>query len=109
MHFFNPAPLMQLVEVIKALQTKDEVCQLVVGLVQSLGKTRRVFKDSYGFVVNRALIPMINEAINCVHEGLVWPEDIDTMMKLGANHPRATRACGSDRSRYRARYDANAV
>jgi 3-hydroxybutyryl-CoA dehydrogenase len=87
MHFFNPVPLMQLVEVIKALQTKDEVCHLVVGLVQSLGKTPRVSKDSYGFVVNRVLIPMINEAINCVHEGLASPEDIDTMMKLGANHP----------------------
>jgi 3-hydroxybutyryl-CoA dehydrogenase len=87
MHFFNPVPLMQLVEVIKALQTKDEICHLVVGLVQSLGKTPRVSKDSYGFVVNRVLIPMINEAINCVHEGLASPEDIDTMMKLGANHP----------------------
>jgi len=87
MHFFNPVPLMQLVEVIRALQTKDEVCDVIVGLVQSLGKTARVSKDSYGFVVNRVLIPMINEAINCVHEGLASAEDIDTMMKLGANHP----------------------
>jgi 3-hydroxybutyryl-CoA dehydrogenase len=87
MHFFNPVPLMQLVEVIRPLQTKDEVCDVVVNLVQSLGKTARVSKDSYGFVVNRVLIPMINEAINCVHEGLASPEDIDVMMKLGANHP----------------------
>jgi 3-hydroxybutyryl-CoA dehydrogenase len=87
MHFFNPVPLMQLVEAIRPLQTKDEVCDVVVNLVGSLGKTARVSKDSYGFVVNRVLIPMINEAINCVHEGLASPEDIDVMMKLGANHP----------------------
>jgi 3-hydroxybutyryl-CoA dehydrogenase len=87
MHFFNPVPMMQLVEVIRALQTTDEVCQTVVKLVDSLGKKARVSKDSYGFVVNRVLIPMINEAINCVHEGLASPEDIDVMMKLGANHP----------------------
>jgi 3-hydroxybutyryl-CoA dehydrogenase len=87
MHFFNPVPLMQLVEVIRALQTTDSVCERVVALTQSLGKTARVSKDSYGFVVNRMLIPMINEAINCVHEGLASSEDIDVMMKLGANHP----------------------
>ncbi len=87
MHFFNPVPMMQLVEVIRALQTEDAVCDKVVALVDSLGKKARVSKDSYGFVVNRVLIPMINEAINCVYEGLASPEDIDTMMKLGANHP----------------------
>src|SRR5215472_9727641 len=87
MHFFNPVPMMQLVEVIRALQTSDAVCDKVVALVDSLGKKARVSKDSYGFVVNRVLIPMINEAINCVYEGLALPEDIDTMMKLGANHP----------------------
>jgi 3-hydroxybutyryl-CoA dehydrogenase len=87
MHFFNPVPMMQLVEVIRALQTSDAVCQSVVSLVDSLGKKARVSKDSYGFVVNRVLIPMINEAINCVYEGLASPEDIDVMMKLGANHP----------------------
>jgi len=58
-----------------------------VALVETLGKKARVSKDSYGFVVNRVLIPMINEAINCVYEGLASPEDIDSMMKLGANHP----------------------
>jgi 3-hydroxybutyryl-CoA dehydrogenase len=87
MHFFNPVPMMQLVEVIRALQTSDAVCGSVVALVDSLGKKARVSKDSYGFVVNRVLIPMINEAINCVYEGLASPEDIDSMMKLGANHP----------------------
>jgi 3-hydroxybutyryl-CoA dehydrogenase len=87
MHFFNPVPMMQLVEVIRALQTSDAVCDAVVALVDSLGKKARVSKDSYGFVVNRVLIPMINEAINCVYEGLASPEDIDSMMKLGANHP----------------------
>jgi 3-hydroxybutyryl-CoA dehydrogenase len=87
MHFFNPVPMMQLVEVIRALQTSDAVCDKVVALVDSLGKKARVSKDSYGFVVNRVLIPMINEAINCVYEGLATPEDIDSMMKLGANHP----------------------
>jgi 3-hydroxybutyryl-CoA dehydrogenase len=87
MHFFNPVPLMQLVEVIRALQTSDEVCNAVVTLTGSLGKNARVSKDSYGFVVNRVLIPMINEAINCAQEGVATPEDIDEMMKLGANHP----------------------
>jgi 3-hydroxybutyryl-CoA dehydrogenase len=87
MHFFNPVPMMQLVEVVRALQTTDAVCETVVALVESLAKKARVSKDSYGFVVNRVLIPMINEAINCVHEGLASPDDIDVMMKLGASHP----------------------
>jgi len=87
MHFFNPVPMMQLVEVIRALQTSDAVCGSVITLVDSLGKQARVSKDSYGFVVNRVLVPMINEAVNCVYEGLASPEDIDSMMKLGANHP----------------------
>jgi 3-hydroxybutyryl-CoA dehydrogenase len=87
MHFFNPVPMMQLVEIIRALQTSDEVCDSVVKLSQSIGKKARVSKDSYGFVVNRVLIPMINEAINCVYEGLASTDDVDAMMKLGANHP----------------------
>jgi len=87
MHFMNPGPVMQLVEVIRALQTSDAFCDSVVALIDSLGKKARVSKDSYGFVVNRVLIPMINEAINCVYEGLASPDDIDAMMKLGANHP----------------------
>ena len=87
MHFFNPVPIMQLVEIIRALQTSDEVCERVTALTRAIGKTPRVSKDSYGFVVNRVLIPMINEAVNCVYEGLTSPEDVDGMMKLGANHP----------------------
>ena len=87
MHFFNPVPLMQLVEIIRALQTSDAVCEAIVSLTNALGKTARVSKDSYGFVVNRVLIPMINEAINCVYEGVASAEDVDSMMKLGANHP----------------------
>lgn len=87
MHFFNPVPLMQLVEIIRALQTSDETSQAIVTLTESLGKTARVSKDSYGFVVNRVLVPMINEAINCVHEGVASPEDVDVMMKLGTNQP----------------------
>ena len=87
MHFFNPVPLMALVEIIRGLQTTDETCAKVVKLTEDIGKKARVSKDSYGFVVNRVLIPMINEAINCVYEGLATPEDVDMMMKLGANHP----------------------
>ena len=87
MHFFNPVPIMQLVEIIRALQTTDETCAKIVALTEAIGKKARVSKDSYGFVVNRVLVPMINEAINCVHEGVASPEDVDQMMKLGANHP----------------------
>ncbi|MER2536162.1 MAG: 3-hydroxybutyryl-CoA dehydrogenase [Rhizobiaceae bacterium] len=87
MHFFNPVPLMQLVEIIRGLQTSDETCDAVVELTRAIGKTGHVAKDSYGFVVNRVLVPMINEAINCVHEGVASAKDVDEMMKLGANHP----------------------
>ncbi|MGL4488615.1 MAG: 3-hydroxyacyl-CoA dehydrogenase family protein [Rhizobiaceae bacterium] len=87
MHFFNPVPVMQLVEIIRALQTSDEVSDAVTELTSSIGKSPYVSKDSYGFVVNRLLVPQINEAINLVYEGVATPEDIDNMMKLGANHP----------------------
>jgi 3-hydroxybutyryl-CoA dehydrogenase len=87
MHFFNPAPLMALVEVIRALQTSDATCERTLKLAEDIGKKARVTKDSYGFVVNRMLFPMINEAINCVYEGIAAPQDVDEMMKLGANHP----------------------
>jgi 3-hydroxybutyryl-CoA dehydrogenase len=87
MHFFNPVPLMQLVEIIRALQTADAVCDSIEAVSRAIGKTPHTVKDSYGFVVNRVLIPMINEAINCLYEGLTQPEDIDAVMKLGANHP----------------------
>ncbi len=87
MHFFNPVPMMALVEIIRALQTTDETCNKIVALTEAIGKKARVSKELYGFVVNRVLIPTINEAINCVYEGLASPEDVDQMMKLGANHP----------------------
>lgn len=94
MHFFNPVPVMQLVEVIRALQTSEHVAETVTELVRAVGKTPRVSKDSYGFIVNRLLAPQINEAINCVYEGLASAEDIDSMMKLGANHPMGPLALG---------------
>lgn len=87
MHFFNPVPVMKLVEIIRALQTDDEVCRTIEDVSRRIGKTPHVVKDSYGFVVNRVLVPMINEGINCLYEGLTQPEDIDNAMKLGANHP----------------------
>jgi 3-hydroxybutyryl-CoA dehydrogenase len=87
MHFFNPVPVMQLVEIIRALQTDDAVVAQIEAISRAIGKTPHTVKDSYGFVVNRVLIPMINEAINCLYEGLTSPEDIDAVMKIGANHP----------------------
>lgn len=87
MHFFNPVPMMKLVEVIRALQTDDDVCAAVEEVSRKVGKVPHVVKDSYGFVVNRVLVPMINEGVNCLYEGLAQPEDIDEVMKLGANHP----------------------
>jgi 3-hydroxybutyryl-CoA dehydrogenase len=94
MHFFNPVPVMQLVEIIRALQTTDAVAETVTNLTRAIGKTPRVSKDSYGFIVNRLLAPQINEAINCVYEGLATAEDIDSMMKLGANHPMGPLSLG---------------
>ena len=87
MHFFNPVPVMKLVEIIRALQTEDETCTIIEEVSRRIGKTPHVVKDSYGFVVNRVLVPMINEGINCLYEGLTQTEDIDNAMKLGANHP----------------------
>jgi 3-hydroxybutyryl-CoA dehydrogenase len=87
MHFFNPVPLMQLVEVVRGLQSADPTVETVVEVSKKIGKTPHVVKDSYGFVVNRVLVPMINEAVNCLYEGLAAPEAIDEVMKLGANHP----------------------
>ena len=75
-------------------QTTDAVAEAVTNLTRAIGKTPRVSKDSYGFIVNRLLAPQINEAINCVYEGLATPEDIDSMMKLGANHPMGPLALG---------------
>lgn len=87
MHFFNPAPVMKLVEVISALQTSSEVANTVREITSNIGKTAVDVKDSYGFVVNRVLIPMINEAVFILGEGVASAAEIDEAMKLGANHP----------------------
>jgi 3-hydroxybutyryl-CoA dehydrogenase len=87
MHFMNPVPVMKLIEVIEGLQTDKEVTDLVVALSEKIGKVPVVIKDSPGFVSNRVLMPMINEAIFALYEGVGSPEAIDTIMKLGANHP----------------------
>jgi len=87
MHFFNPVPLMALVELIRGLQTSDATVEAVRAFAQRLGKTPIVVKNSPGFVVNRILCPMINEAIFALQEGLASAEDIDNGMRLGCNHP----------------------
>lgn len=87
MHFMNPVPVMQLVEVIRGLATSDATTQQVMTLSRALGKTPVEVNDFPGFVANRILMPMINEAIYCVMEGVGTPEAIDTVMKLGMNHP----------------------
>lgn len=87
MHFMNPVPLMKLVEVIRGLATSDVTTQQVMSMSVALGKTPVEVNDFPGFVANRILMPMINEAIYCVMEGVGTPEAIDTVMKLGMNHP----------------------
>ncbi|MCX7693099.1 MAG: 3-hydroxybutyryl-CoA dehydrogenase [Tepidimonas taiwanensis] len=87
MHFFNPVPVMALVEIIRGLQTSDATHDAVRDLALRLGKTPITVKNSPGFVVNRILVPMINEAFFVLAEGLASPEDIDAGMKLGCNHP----------------------
>ncbi len=87
MHFMNPVPVMQLVEIIRGLATSDETTQRVVELSKAVGKTPVEVNDFPGFVANRVLMPMINEAVYCVMEGVGTPEAIDTVMKLGMNHP----------------------
>jgi 3-hydroxybutyryl-CoA dehydrogenase len=87
MHFFNPVPLMALVELIRGLQTSDETLAAVRAFAERLGKAPIVVKNSPGFVVNRILCPMINEAIFALQEGLASAEDIDNGMRLGCNHP----------------------
>lgn len=87
MHFFNPVNIMNLVEVIDGILTSQEVKEKIIELIKSIGKTPVSVKESPGFVVNRMLIPMINEAIGILSEGVASKEDIDTSMKLGANHP----------------------
>jgi len=87
MHFMNPVPVMKLVEVIRALQTSDEVYQLIDDLSKKIGKVPVEVNDSPGFVSNRILLPMINEAIYTLYEGVATVEAIDEVMKLGMNHP----------------------
>jgi len=87
MHFFNPVPLMKLVEVIRGIATSDETYATVKGLSERLGKVPVEGNDSPGFISNRVLMPMINEAIFALHEGVATPESIDEIMKLGMNHP----------------------
>jgi 3-hydroxybutyryl-CoA dehydrogenase len=87
MHFFNPVPLMKLVEIIRGIATSDETYALVKDLSEKLGKVPVECNDYPGFVSNRVLMPMINEAIFCLYEGVATPEAIDEIMKLGMNHP----------------------
>ena len=87
MHFFNPVPLMALVEVVVGLQTAEPVVDAIIKLAQQLGKTPHRVRDHPGFVSNRVLMPMINEAISCYSDGVADAETIDEVMKLGCNHP----------------------
>ena len=94
MHFMNPVPVMKLVEVIRGLGTTDETFQATNDLAKKLGKIPVPANDFPGFIANRILMPMINEAIYCVFEGVGTPEDIDQIMKLGMNHPMGPLALG---------------
>ena len=94
MHFFNPAPVMKLVEVIKGQVTSEETSNKIFALATEMGKTPVMVEEAPGFVVNRILIPMINEAVGIYAEGIASVEDIDNAMKLGANHPMGPLALG---------------
>ena len=94
MHFFNPVPVMKLVEVIRGLHTSDETNSTIIKLAEDLGKQPIEVKEGPGFVVNRLLIPMINEAVGVLADGLASVEDIDKGMQLGANHPMGPLALG---------------
>ena len=87
MHFMNPVPVMQLVEVISGQLTDDEVLSVTQDVARTMGKTPVAVDDYPGFVSNRVLMPMINEAVFCVYEGVASPEGVDQVMKLGMNHP----------------------
>lgn len=87
MHFFNPVPVMKLVEVVRGLDTNDETVETIEETAKLLNKNPVEVADYPGFVSNRVLMPMINEAIFCVHEGVAEPEDVDSVMKLGMAHP----------------------
>lgn len=94
MHFFNPAPVMKLIEVIKGENTPDEMKDKIVEISKEIGKTPVEVNEAAGFVVNRILIPMINEAVGIYADGVASVEGIDTAMKLGANHPMGPLALG---------------
>ena len=94
MHFFNPATIMKLVEVIRGMATSQETFDKVKAMSEAIGKTPVEVAEAPGFVVNRILIPMINEAIGIYAEGIASVEDMDTSMKLGANHPMGPLALG---------------
>ncbi len=94
MHFFNPAPVMKLIEVIRGENTTDEVTNKVIEISKAIGKTPVEVNEAPGFVVNRILIPMINEAVGIYAEGIATAEGIDTAMMLGANHPMGPLALG---------------
>ena len=94
MHFFNPAPVMKLIEVIAGINTPKETVDKIVAISEEIGKTPVQVEEAAGFVVNRILVPMINEAIGIYAEGVASVEGIDTAMKLGANHPMGPLALG---------------
>lgn len=94
MHFFNPAPVMKLVEVIAGINTPQETVDRIIEISKDIGKTPVQVEEAAGFVVNRILIPMINEAIGIYADGVASVEGIDTAMKLGANHPMGPLALG---------------
>ncbi len=94
MHFFNPAPVMKLIEVIAGLNTPEELVEKIKAIAVEIGKTPVQVEEAAGFVVNRILIPMINEAVGIYADGVASVEGIDTAMKLGANHPMGPLALG---------------
>ena len=94
MHFFNPAPVMKLIEVIAGENTPDDMVEKIVAISKEIGKTPVEVKEAAGFVVNRILIPMINEAVGIYADGVASVEGIDTAMQLGANHPMGPLALG---------------
>ena len=94
MHFVNPAPVMKLVELIKGQRTSDEVADKIKALAESIGKVPVMVNEAPGFVVNRVLIPMVNEAVGILADGVATKEEIDEAMKLGANHPMGPLALG---------------
>ena len=94
MHFFNPAPVMKLIEVIQGANTPDEMKDKIIAIAEEIGKTPVEVNEAAGFVVNRILIPMINEAVGIVADGVASVEGVDTAMKLGANHPMGPLALG---------------